>query len=72
MIETLRRDKPFIITEVLGRGSEKRLEEILGPLGYRYYLLTSDGHRLRDRIEGHPEWLNYLFTPLGPDEVSGI
>lgn len=71
MIETLHRDHPAIICEVLtGRGSERSLEEILQPLGYRYYLLTPDGPIPRHRIEGHPEWLNYLFTPLDLGEIA--
>lgn len=70
-INTIRRDQPVIFCEVLkGRGSEQPLEEILRPLGYRYYLLTPDGPICRDRIEGHPELLNYLFTTLSPDEVA--
>jgi FkbM family methyltransferase len=72
MMKTLRRDKPFIICEVLGRGSEKPLEELLAPLGYQYYHLTPDGPVLCNAIKGHPEWLNYLFTPLDPDEIAGI
>ena len=44
MIETIRRDQPAIICEVLkGRASEKLLAQILRPLGYRFYLLTPDG-----------------------------
>jgi len=72
MVETLTRDQPFIICEVLGRGSESKLEEVLRPLGYNFYLLTPDGPVLRDHIAGHPAWLNYLFTPLSPDEVSKL
>jgi len=72
MIEILTRDQPFIICEVLGRGSESKLEEILRPLRYNFYILTPDGPVLRDHIAGHPAWLNYLFTPLTPDEVSKL
>jgi hypothetical protein len=73
MMETLRRDHPMIICEALeGRGSERALEEALGPLGYRYYLLTPDGPEKRSRIEGHPVWLNYLFTVLDPDAVARL
>lgn len=72
MWDTLRRDNPFVICEVLGRGSEVPLEDILRPLGYRFYLLTPGGPVHRERIEGHPEWLNYLFTTLGPDEVAQV
>jgi hypothetical protein len=63
MLQTLTRDRPNIICEVLkGRGSEQAVEDLLSPLGYRFYLLTPDGPKLRDRIVGHPQWLNYLFT----------
>ena len=73
MIETIKRDRPLIICEVLKeRGSERRLEEILGPLGYRYYLLTPDGPVQKDRIAGHAGWLNYLFTTLDTDEVARL
>jgi FkbM family methyltransferase len=73
MAHVLGRDRPTLVCEVLqGRGSERPLEEILGPLGYRFYLLTPDGPLPRARIEGHPEWLNYLFTPRDPDEVARL
>lgn len=73
MIETLRRDHPIIMCEVLKeRGSERPLEEILRSLGYRFYLLTPDGPVLRDQVEGHASYLNYLFTTLGPDEVGRL
>jgi FkbM family methyltransferase len=63
MRETLARDHPWIMCEVLeGRGAEERLAPILEPLGYRFYLLTPEGPLLRSKIEGHPEWLNYLFA----------
>jgi hypothetical protein len=64
MIETLKRDRPTIVCEVLkGRGSEEQLDKILGSLGYRYYLLTPNGPEKQDQIIGHPSWLNYLFSP---------
>lgn len=59
----LRRDRPAIVCEVLhGRGSEAALEDVLHPLGYRFWLLTPSGPVEQDRVVGHPEWLNYLFT----------
>jgi len=73
MVQLLGRDRPTLVCEVLrGRGSERSLEEILGPLGYRYYLLTPDGPSPRERIHGHPQWLNYLFTPLAADLVARL
>lgn len=72
-INMIRRDHPIIFCEVLkGRASERELEEILRPIGYRYYLLKPEGPVCRDNIEGHPEWLNYLFTTLSPDEVAAL
>lgn len=69
----LERSRPKIICEVLrARGSEKPLEEILRPLGYNFYLLTPDGAVRREQIEGHPEFLNYLFTTQEPGEVSKL
>jgi FkbM family methyltransferase len=70
MAETLRRDRPDLVCEVLPRpGVAEPLEALLGPLGYRYYHLTPSGPVLRRRLEGHPDWMNYLFTTLGPDEI---
>jgi FkbM family methyltransferase len=73
MQRTLSRDCPTIVCEVLkGRGTEQALEAVLGPLGYSYYLLTPEGPRPQARIEGHPEWLNYLFTLLSPEEITHL
>jgi FkbM family methyltransferase len=73
MIEIIRRDQPLIICEVLrGRGSEETLQEVIRSIGYRAYLLSPEGPQLRDPIEGHPEWLNYLFTTLSPSEVAQL
>lgn len=75
MIETLRRDHPAIVCEVMkGFDTEPGLHEILRPLGYRYYLLTEDGPVLRDTIDGQPdghfEWRNYLFATASPETVA--
>ena len=73
MMETIRRDRPQIICEVLkDRASEDLLQDLVREIGYRAYLLTPDGPSLRDRIEGHPSWLNYLFTSLTPPEVAQL
>ena len=73
MVETLGRDHPMIVCEVLmDRGVESRLEAILHPLGYRYYHLTPDGPMLKEHIKGHPEWLNYLFTTHEAREVARL
>ena len=71
MEERLACDHPIIVCEVLKGGrTERRLEEILAPLGYRFYLLTAEGPQQRDRIEGHAEDLNYIFTTPKPGELA--
>jgi FkbM family methyltransferase len=73
MINTLRRNHPLLVCEVLaGHGAEEALEAILRPLGYHSYLLTSEGPVPQDAIRGHPEWRNYLFSRLGPDRIGHL
>jgi len=61
--EILQRDRPAIICEVLrGRGTEGRLDELLRPLGYKYFWLTADGPLQQEEIVGRDPWMNYLFT----------
>jgi FkbM family methyltransferase len=77
MVDVLRAERPTIVCEVLkGFGTEGQVEEVLGHLGYRYYLLTRQGPLLRNRIQGQPEeqWhlRNYLLTTLSPDEVAAL
>lgn len=63
MRRVLSRDRPTILCEVLhGRAEAAALEAELRPLGYRFFLLTADGPVARESIEGHAEFLNYLFT----------
>lgn len=63
MANTIERDRPAILCEVLsGHGLEPELESFLLPLGYRFYLLKTDGPELRAHIEGDPHNLNYLFV----------
>lgn len=73
MEQTLRRDHPDLICEVLyGRGSGEALAEVLRPLGYTFYLLTPQGPQRREHIEGHPEWFNYLFTTRSAAEIERL
>jgi FkbM family methyltransferase len=62
MSETLERDKPAIVCEVLSAEVGAQLQTILEPLGYRFYHLTPEGPVEREEIVSHPEWLNYLFA----------
>lgn len=72
-VELLKRWQPAIVCEVLPeRGTEARLEALLFPLGYAAFHLTPRGPEPRDRIVGHPEWLNYLFCVRPPAEVAAL
>lgn len=65
--------RPAIVCEVLaGAGTGPCLSELLAPLGYRAFLLTPDGPQPRETVDGHPQWLNYLFTPSSPPEVAAL
>lgn len=69
-LATLRTSHPAIVCEVLpGSGTGPRLEALLFPLGYRAYQLTPRGPEARDRVDGHPEWLNYLFSVQAEEEI---
>jgi len=71
MKQTLKRDRPAIVCEVLaGRVDANALDAELRPLGYQYFLLTPDGPKVRSAIEGHPEFLNYLFTTRPERDLS--
>jgi len=77
MANTLRRDRPNLIIEVLrGFDTAERLETILRSHGYSFYLLTKNGPVQRDKVEGQPdghhEWRNYLFTSLDPAAVQKL
>ena len=69
---TLKRDRPFVFCEVLaGRGAERRLQSILAPRGYRFFLLTPEGPREKAHVVGDPVWLNFLFLPPGRELPDG-
>lgn len=76
MYKTLQRFHPNIICEVWGGpgleswgGPKRILETILAPSGYRCYVFTPEG--LLPYQEGN-ERINYLFTTLGPSDVSRL
>lgn len=67
----LTKHQPDIFCEVLaGRAEGGKLKEILAPFGYKFYLLTPEGAIVREEIEGHPEFLNYLFTQKTAAELA--
>ena len=59
----LSRDRPTIICEILkDRADTAAIDAELRPLGYQFFLLKPDGPEPQQTIEGHPEFLNFLFT----------
>jgi FkbM family methyltransferase len=60
---TLERDHPDIICEVWpDAGNGRQLEELLRPLGYRFYQVRPEGVVARAEIIGDEAALNYFFT----------
>jgi FkbM family methyltransferase len=62
-VETLARDRPVILCEVLLGIREDELEARLPPLDYRFFKLTDRGLERRDHIVGDFGYKNYLFVP---------
>ena len=63
MVSVLELHHPHIVCEVLaGRADEGRLEAILRPLGYRFYVLKEGGPVQADHVRAEAGWLNHLFV----------
>jgi FkbM family methyltransferase len=62
MPETLARDRPDILCEVLPWADTAALERVLAPHGYRYHQLLPGGPVARAHLAGDPVWFNYLFS----------
>lgn len=61
MSAILKRDHPDLIFEVLPwSDTDERVDEILRPLDYRYYLLTDNGAQERSHIRSDQLYRNYL------------
>lgn len=67
MIETIRRDYPNIICEVLPDLTERRVQDLLTPLGYNFFRITDQGLIKEARISGELRFRNYLLS-TAPDE----
>jgi FkbM family methyltransferase len=65
---SLERHHPHIVCEVLAGRTEAELMELLAPLGYRFWSITSNGLERREQIVGDSRFFNYLFTTA--DEQS--
>lgn len=73
MANSIRRDRPNVFCEILtGYGAEQQIEDLLKPLGYRFFLLTSTGPARRDHVEADAESPNHLFSVLGDAEISAL
>jgi hypothetical protein len=63
MASVLEQHRPHIFCEVLaGRADERRLEAILRPLGYRFYVLKDNGPVQAEHVRAEAGWLNHLFV----------
>jgi FkbM family methyltransferase len=62
MGEVLQRDTPDIICEVLPRADAAAINDLLIPVGYRFFLLTDKGPRPRSEVEADETWRNWLFS----------
>jgi FkbM family methyltransferase len=62
-IETIKRDQPIIICEVLEGFTERFIHKLLDPIGYEYYWLSDKGPIKQETIVGHGDKShNYLFS----------
>jgi FkbM family methyltransferase len=73
--ETIARHRPHIFCELLETAAGERaavlLRDLLEPLGYHAYSLTSRGPEPRVTIEPSADW-NHLLTTLDPDELEAV
>jgi FkbM family methyltransferase len=61
--------RPWFICEVLpNRGGDRLLDELLAPLGYRFYRIGASAPRVpTPHLVGEPEQYNWLFAPQEPE-----
>ena len=72
---TLQRDKPDIICEVLaGTDTSGPLQELLAPIGYRFFLLSENGPQLQENIvpSENQNWMNYWFTIRDDADIARL
>lgn len=63
MVDTITRDRPVLICEILPGGPSDAVEELLRPLKYQYFVLTDSGPRQCPHVTPHKKWRNFLFRP---------
>ena len=72
--KSLRAQHPDMICEVLHNRTERELEGILKPLGYRFFWITGDGLVEQPAVGGDPTYRypNYLFSCRKPGELRAL
>lgn len=66
----LERHHPTLVCEILPpQGETDELNDIIGPLGYRCFLITRTGLVRRDRVRGDLGGRDWLITVLGDGEL---
>jgi hypothetical protein len=74
MAQTIRRDRPFIICEILPREHHnEKTRRVIESLGYTAYWITSTGYVRVSRFDfERPVFEDFLLTPASPaGEVVG-
>ncbi len=73
LTETIERDRPVIVCEVLSGRSETELQPLVDRWGYRTWWLSGDGPVERAAIEGDPasRHVNWLFLPDDRTPLTG-
>lgn len=73
-IETLKKDKPVVFTEMLRKWSAKfnyhpnDIIDLFSGLGYQCYTIENDSFKKFSRVDEHTTETNYLF--IHPDKIS--
>lgn len=69
---TLTRDEPMIICEVLHGLTETKLEIILRDKGYQYYQITAEGLIPKAQIIGDPTYQNSNYLFITPKRLAAL
>lgn len=70
MTSILLKHKPVVFCEILQQSAAEKIEAVLQPFGYRFFLLEGKGPRLCAHISPDPAWRNFCLVPDSrPDPV---
>ncbi|MCA1782610.1 MAG: FkbM family methyltransferase [Intrasporangiaceae bacterium] len=70
--DSITRHRPTFLMEILPGADTASLTEVLGPAGYRYYLITEDRLHEADRLRGEDDYRDWLITTLAPHELESL